>query len=53
MSFMKAMMAIVAVCAAMLTMRSVMRMRSEDMHKQGMGMGMGMSKHRGRWARHS
>ena len=47
MSFMKAMMAIVAVCAAMLTMRSVMRMRSDDMQK------MGMSKHRGRWARHS
>ena len=47
MSFMKAMMAIVAVCAAMLTMRSVMRMRSDDMHK------MGMSKHRGRWARHN
>lgn len=50
MSFMKAMMAIVAVCAAMLTMRSMMRMRSEDMRKHGMG--MGMSKHRGRWARH-
>ena len=49
MSFMKAMMAIVAVCAAMLTMRSFMRMRSDDMHKQGMG----MSKRRGRMARHS
>lgn len=49
MSFMKAMMAIVAVCAAMLTMRSVMRMRRGGMRK----MGMGMSKHRGRWARHS
>jgi hypothetical protein len=48
MSFMKAMMAIVAVCAAMLTMRSMMRMRNEDMRKHGMG----MSKHRGRWARH-